>query len=1012
MLRATGMRTPIQSAFTFGLIALAACEGAQTTPPPDEVVHVVLGHVFDARGRPAAGVTVALAPAAIEVTTDARGLFEAHDVAAGPLEVVARWPEPVRRCLTAVPGASMDVGDLYEGMSSGCDLPRLCLGDRDCDGLADALETEGWEIVLRLADRSLEARPVISNPDAADSDLDGVDDAREYAARLDPRRRDSDGDLLSDYAELAIFHSSGTSIDTDGDACPLATSTADAPCVTDPSLWDGYEVEMSGTSPTLADTDGDGLSDYAEIKVGGTNPRVADLPQLDLELYGNPLIEVDVDYQTGTSRHQQELARNEEEQIDTDSVSTKMSIENTVQLHTEAEIGTSTWPPSFSAKLTTDTKFQHGYFHDTSSSWKNTSVQESQQSYESWEKELVSFDDGKLSVAMKVVNRSDLSFAVDDLRVVAYRLDGGGAFTLIGTLQPDAAWGDGNQILGPGAEVTMNATLEHIGGAMMRALVRNPTAMMFEVGAYSLYQLDEQGLERTVNFAKLGEAVVQRTGLLVVDFGDGRVQRHLIATNVFRKPDGSGWGVPLAEALRDLGLDYELSVATSSLGVPGPRVLSRLEDVSAYDTCRVPDRAKVDCTKVQPRGFWVLGGTGDAFRDPPVDLEQLVLGRGERIHLVYNDDRDGDGLFDREEYLLGSSRTQPDTDGDELSDYDESKLGWAVTVEGREPYTVYSDPRFADIDGDFLSDFTESSLHTDPYLEDTDGDGDSDTIDADPLAPPCLDGDAIGLTAWWDGSYQVGLDGYTAQDVWRGEADETSSNGRLISSNPASMVNEIAGDRVFQMNPGVTDRDELIQIPSDTSINPQHELTVSAWIYWQGIGAGSSWATILAKGPEDLETFKLSISATGRLRMSLRRSTHETCWYCSFGAASLCADWSCADSDYDENLALDTTAPIPAQEWVHVTGSFGGEMLRIYVDGVLAASLSTTSTWWSGWYLNRTTTTRLDTNDRPLRIGLEDAATPDAPFRGLVDDVQLSLRSLRADQVLLIHQLGVCEPQD
>jgi hypothetical protein len=115
-----------------------------------------------------------------------------------------------------------------------------------------------------------------------------------------------------------------------------------------------------------------------------------------------------------------------------------------------------------------------------------------------------------------------------------------------------------------------------------------------------------------------------------------------------------------------------------------------------------------------------------------------VLGRGERIHLVYNDDRDGDGIFDREEYLLGSNRTLPDTDGDELSDYDESKLGWAVTVEGREPYTVYSDPRFADIDGDFLSDFTEMSVHTDPYLEDTDGDGDSDTVDADPLAPPCL----------------------------------------------------------------------------------------------------------------------------------------------------------------------------------------------------------------------------------------------------------------------------------
>jgi hypothetical protein len=32
-----------------------------------------------------------------------------------------------------------------------------------------------------------------------------------------------------------------------------------------------------------------------------------------------------------------------------------MSIENTVQLHTEVEAGTGNWPPSANAKLTTDT---------------------------------------------------------------------------------------------------------------------------------------------------------------------------------------------------------------------------------------------------------------------------------------------------------------------------------------------------------------------------------------------------------------------------------------------------------------------------------------------------------------------------------------------------------------------------------------------------------------------------------------------------------------------------------
>ena len=92
----------------------------------------------------------------------------------------------------------------------------------------------------------------------------------------------------------------------------------------------------------------------------------------------------------------------------------------------------------------------------------------------------------------------------------------------------------------------------------------------------------------------------------------------------------------------------------------------------------------------------------------------------------------------------------PDTDSDGLTDYEETKEGWEVAVNGLEPYWVNPDPRFADVDGDQLSDATEKYLGTDPYLRDTDGDGLLDTDDPNPLFPPCLDGNSVGTTAWWD----------------------------------------------------------------------------------------------------------------------------------------------------------------------------------------------------------------------------------------------------------------------
>jgi hypothetical protein len=81
-----------------------------------------------------------------------------------------------------------------------------------------------------------------------DSDGDGVGDAAESAAGLDPDDPqdlflDGDGDGLTDGAEVLDFDSDPGLADTDGDGIP-----------------DGEEVPRF-TSPTAADTDGDGITD-------------------------------------------------------------------------------------------------------------------------------------------------------------------------------------------------------------------------------------------------------------------------------------------------------------------------------------------------------------------------------------------------------------------------------------------------------------------------------------------------------------------------------------------------------------------------------------------------------------------------------------------------------------------------------------------------------------------------------------------------------------------------------
>ena len=118
--------------------------------------------------------------------------------------------------------------------------------DTDGDGLEDSAE-------LTLG----------TNPCSSDTDGDGLSDAREVARGTNPLLADSDGDGIGDKWECT--HLPFNPLDpADG----LADSDGDG-------LSNAFEITRSHTDWNHADTDGDGLLDYAEWN-GNTNPQNPD----------------------------------------------------------------------------------------------------------------------------------------------------------------------------------------------------------------------------------------------------------------------------------------------------------------------------------------------------------------------------------------------------------------------------------------------------------------------------------------------------------------------------------------------------------------------------------------------------------------------------------------------------------------------------------------------------------------------------------------------------------------
>jgi cysteine-rich repeat protein len=137
-----------------------------------------------------------------------------------------------------------------------CSIP-----DADGDGMAENDEQRGWVVTVTLVNGTVVTRQVTSNPAAADTDGDGLDDRLERLIGSDPRDGDTDDDLLGDYEEYNVIYSDPTAQDSDGDG-----------------LDDLLEVEFYKTNALVADSDGDGFADGVELYGIHRDPRIADMP--------------------------------------------------------------------------------------------------------------------------------------------------------------------------------------------------------------------------------------------------------------------------------------------------------------------------------------------------------------------------------------------------------------------------------------------------------------------------------------------------------------------------------------------------------------------------------------------------------------------------------------------------------------------------------------------------------------------------------------------------------------
>jgi len=527
--------------------------------------------------------------------------------------------------------------------------------DTDQDGIEDCDELDGWLIDIELNGDGVISGVnevdilVTSDPTQADADQDGLEDLEERTRRTNPNRADTDLDGLDDGDEVYVYFSDPKDVDSDDDA-----TGPDHDLQPNSGLFDGAEVKTHHTSPMMDDTDGDDYTDYQEIAVAG-RPLVADLPLIKVDIISNLGVSLDAQVQSGceisNSTMEADFTRSVSRSANKSEVSSAYSIGYSASIHAEVGGGWVGPVPHVSGKVEVSASVSQSTSFESAASFESSSVNENTSDFRRYEGENcfddTSVDSGSLTATIRITNASNRSVYLQNLEIGARRRDPvnpGEFYSLASTtLYPT------ENDIGGGASEDHEVAIT-IDALTAMDLLGDPTGLFFSVNDFEIR--DEDGR----NFAFIQQTTLNQTGMLEIDYGDGTVERYLIATNVERDSGNNPIGVNLDWAMRDvLGLDFDTEVNDQGISV-----LAWIDNDTDY-------KYNTDLLK-----FWIILGSSDSLDVADFDFEDIVLKQGDFISLTLMQDSDKDGLFDREEDYYGTDPLLADSDRDLFSDREEA----------------------------------------------------------------------------------------------------------------------------------------------------------------------------------------------------------------------------------------------------------------------------------------------------------------------------------------------------
>lgn len=304
-----------------------------------------------------------------------------------------------------------------------------------------------------------------------------------------------------------------------------------------------------------------------------------------------------------------------------------------------------------------------------------------------------------------------------------------------------------------------------------------------------------------------------------------------------------------------------------------------------------------------------------------------------------NLDQDSDGLTNGFEIQWGFDPFDPsdvnlDPDGDGLTNLDEQGFG--------------TDPTQADPDGDGLTDPEELAIGTDPNISDTDGDtfsdGEEQAAGTDPLDPASFpDLTDPDFLAW----YQFDSDG-------AGSITDSSGSGNDATCTPGGTCPTfVSGDGQPAGSYDFTGDGNYIELQNESAFDFTTQFSAALWL--KSSNPGNHYAQLIGKGD---------------------------------------SAWALEREQFTSSLSFTTFAPSPDNlvgtanvfdgQWHHVAIVYDGSQKTLYVDGLIDAQNSYTST--------------VSTNDQNVRLGFNSEYTV-AQYDGLLDDVRVFSRPLSQAEV-------------